>query len=91
MQADEEPKLDDLYHKDDKRNPGEQGFFSANPTASMNTNPGSGGRSRGRLVVYARSAVAPPMRKNARLACQVQRPRHLTAALRQVSLRTSFA
>lgn len=51
-----DPKKADLYHPEDKRNPGEQGFFTQNPTsASMHIPSAAGPRSRGRLVVFAQT------------------------------------
>lgn len=91
-QADEDPKLDDLYHKDDKRNPGEQGFFSSNPTtASMQVPSASSGRSRRSLVVYARSSSTRSLARPHKSVYQIQKPTLPLAVTKQALQRAAFA
>lgn len=91
MQADSDPKLADNYHPDDKRNPGEQGFFAANPTTASLQLP-KGGRNRTCLTVYAQNAAARPQAKACRIrATAVQRIPQQQAALRGHATKLAFA
>lgn len=89
--ADQNTKLADNYHSDDKRNPGEQGFFAANPTSASLQLP-KGGRNRTRLTVFGQAAAARPQARVFRTAAkaQMRRPQH-AAALNIHTTRTVFA
>jgi tryptophan-rich sensory protein len=57
--GDEDPRRENLYKSEDKRNPGEQGYYPAKP-ASAALGKVSSRRDRGRLVVYAQRTPTPP-------------------------------